>query len=164
MVSFLFFIVALSVTNSAFGYISHVSQRPVHKIVHSERKVSTKITSQNVPALNLFVKSENEVATVVSKKAFIVKIFITSALIFCASSFSSPLTASASTAPVAQAIAALEANGKTVEDLVPEEAPKITKKSSPRAISVGNRLKALNAKMYGAFWYEIQYLPSCMYL
>eukprot|EP00596_Hydrurales_sp_CCMP1899_P009520 CAMPEP_0119035130 /NCGR_PEP_ID=MMETSP1177-20130426/2094_1 /TAXON_ID=2985 /ORGANISM="Ochromonas sp, Strain CCMP1899" /LENGTH=153 /DNA_ID=CAMNT_0006993065 /DNA_START=326 /DNA_END=787 /DNA_ORIENTATION=- len=77
---------------------------------------------------------------------------MTASLIFCFSSLNTPSPASASTAPVAQAIAALEANGKTVEELVPEEAPKVTKTSSPRAVSVGKRLNALNAKMYGAFW------------
>lgn len=60
--------------------------------------------------------------------------------------------AEASTAPAAQAMAAAEASGKSIEELVPEEAPKITSKSSPRAIKVGKRLEALNAKMYGAFW------------
>ena len=60
--------------------------------------------------------------------------------------------AEASTAPAAQAMAAAEASGKSIEELVPEEAPKITSRSSPRAMKVGKRLEALNAKMYGAFW------------
>ena len=40
-----------------------------------------------------------------------------------------------------------------VIDMKPQqEAPKITKTSSPRAMLIGDRLAALNAKMYGAFW------------
>ena len=41
----------------------------------------------------------------------------------------------------------------SVIDMKPQqEAPQITKTSSPRAMLIGDRLAALNAKMYGAFW------------
>ena len=92
--------------------------------------------------------SENRLKSVTTSFA---KIFLASALFFCVTTTLS-LPADASTAPAAQAIAAAEASGATLESLVPEEAPKVTKKSSPRALKVGERLKALNAKMYGAFW------------
>ena len=84
-------------------------------------------------------------------KAVIAKVLLAGMIFFCSTVVQSP-PAEASTAPAAQAIAALEASGKSIEELVPEEAPKVTRRSSPRAIAVGQRLKALNAKMYGAFW------------
>lgn len=80
------------------------------------------------------------------------KLLVQSSLIFCVMSVPYQPSAVASTAPAAQAMAAAEASGKTIEEMMPEEAPKVTRRSSPRAVKVGQRLKALNAKMYGAFW------------
>ena len=80
------------------------------------------------------------------------RIAISSALFYSLSSNLYQSPADASTAPAAQAIAAAEKNGGSIENLIPEEAPKVTKKSSARALSVGLRLQALDAKMFGAFW------------
>ena len=80
------------------------------------------------------------------------KLLVQSTLVFCLTSAPYQPSAVASTAPAAQAMAAAEATGKSIEEMMPEEAPKVTKRSSARAVKVGQRLKALNAKMYGAFW------------
>lgn len=152
MLSPLSVIVLVAFCTSAFGFIPSMPQRSLLCNKYDEKLVNTRITRQNMPALNMSVKSQNEGANGVDKIALLVKVFMTSAIIFCVSSLNTPSPALASTAPAAQAIAAAEAKGKTIEELVPEEAPKVTKTSSPRAVSVGKRLKALNAKMYGAFW------------
>ena len=85
-------------------------------------------------------------------RSSLAKIVISSALVYSLSSnlYNSP--AEASTAPAAQAIALAEKNGGSIENLIPEEAPKVTRKSSARAYAVGLRLQALDAKMFGAFW------------
>lgn len=84
----------------------------------------------------------------------LVRIAVSSALVYSLSSSFYQSPAQASTAPAAQAIAAAEKNGGSIENLIPipEEAPKVSKKSSPRAMAVGKRLQALDAKMFGAFW------------
>lgn len=78
------------------------------------------------------------------------KIALAGAVVFCSATFQ-PSLSIASTAPAAQAIA-LEAEGRLLAEVVPEAPPKVTNKSSPRAQKIGDRLKALDAKMYGAFW------------
>ena len=84
----------------------------------------------------------------------LVRIAVSSAVVYSLSSSFYQSPAQASTAPAAQAIAAAEKNGGSIENLipVPEEAPKVSKKSSPRAMAVGKRLQAVDAKMFGAFW------------
>jgi len=57
--------------------------------------------------------------------------------------------AMASTAPAAQVLAALD--GEHPEAVV-NAPPKVTTKSSPRALAIGRRLQASGAKMYGAYW------------
>ena len=78
------------------------------------------------------------------------KIALAGAVVFCSATFQ-PSLSIASTAPAAQAIA-LEAEGRLLAEVVPVAPPKVTNKSSPRAKKIGDRLKALDAKMYGAFW------------
>ena len=55
----------------------------------------------------------------------------------------------ASTAPAAQVLAALESDNPA--DVI-NYPPKVTKKSSAKAMQVGRRLQSAEAKMYGAFW------------
>ena len=55
----------------------------------------------------------------------------------------------ASTAPAAQVIAALDSEDPSAVINYP---PKVTKKSSARALQVARRLQSVDAKMYGAFW------------
>ncbi len=55
----------------------------------------------------------------------------------------------ASTAPAAQVIAALDSADPSTVINYP---PKVTKKSSARALQVARRLQSVDAKMYGAFW------------
>ena len=55
----------------------------------------------------------------------------------------------ASTAPAAQVLAALDSDNPA--DVI-NYPPKVTKKSSAKAMQVGRRLQSAEAKMYGAFW------------
>jgi uncharacterized membrane protein len=74
--------------------------------------------------------------------------FLTSAFLFYATS---TLVSESAEASTASTIIVASADGNI--DAKPlQEAPKITKISTPRAMLVGGRLNALNAKMYGAFW------------
>eukprot|EP01038_Epipyxis_sp_PR26KG_P007776 gene7776-10564_t len=69
-------------------------------------------------------------------------------LFYFTSVVTSPEPVQASTAPVAQYLANLEAE----EALTKKSPPKITTISSPKAIQLAESLKLLNAKMYGAYW------------
>lgn len=53
-----------------------------------------------------------------------------------------PQIAEASTAPL----------GQILDTTTTNKPPKLTKKSSPKALEIASKLKDVNAKMYGAFW------------
>jgi glutaredoxin len=77
---------------------------------------------------------------------------LTSAFLFYATSIVSSDSAQASTAVAGQVIAAAEASGRELEEVAVNMPPAIKKKSSERALLVAERLKNLDAKMYGAYW------------
>lgn len=77
--------------------------------------------------------------------------FVTSGFLFYTTSTLLSDAALASNIPSTQATIIL-ADAKVTDSKPPQEPPKILKNSSPRALLIGERLKAMNAKMYGAFW------------
>lgn len=51
-----------------------------------------------------------------------------------------------------EAVVIVASDAAVTDKKPPQDAPKIKNNSSPRAMLIGDRLHALNAKMYGAFW------------
>jgi uncharacterized membrane protein len=51
-----------------------------------------------------------------------------------------------------EAAVRVASDAAVIDKKPPQEAPRIKNNSSPRAMLIGDRLHALNAKMYGAFW------------
>jgi uncharacterized membrane protein len=79
--------------------------------------------------------------------------FIASTFIFYTTSALVERSALADSKVIPHEAAVIVASDAAVVDKKPpQEAPKIKNSSSPRAMLIGNRLHALNAKMYGAFW------------
>ena len=79
--------------------------------------------------------------------------FIASTFIFYTTSALVERSALADSQVVPEVAAVVVASDSAIVDKKPpQEAPSIKSKSSPRAILIGGRLQALNAKMYGAFW------------
>lgn len=69
-------------------------------------------------------------------------------LFYLTSAVTMPEAAQASTAPAAQVLARKE----TEKSIVLKAPPKITTHSSPRSLALAERMKLMNAKMYGAYW------------
>lgn len=125
------------------------------KSIYKSRISKTKFATQEVFCRRTdddAILTNTDPTVLTTFRSSLAKIVISSALVYSLSSnlYNSP--AEASTAPAAQAIALAEKNGGSIENLIPEEAPKVTRKSSARAYAVGLRLQALDAKMFGAFW------------
>lgn len=79
-------------------------------------------------------------------------LFYTTSTLISDSALADSLPNSATPIVTASATTADVSNEPIIDRKPPQEAPKITKTSSPRAMLIGDRLKVLNAKMYGAFW------------
>jgi uncharacterized membrane protein len=77
---------------------------------------------------------------------------LTGAFLFYVTSMIPAQPVEASTAVVGQVLAAAEKSGKQLEDVAVNMPPAIKKHSSEKALKIGERLKALDAKMYGAYW------------
>ena len=78
--------------------------------------------------------------------------FVVSIFLFYTTSTLIKNSALAESESVAVGVTAVVADAKSIDKKPPQEAPKIKNSSSPRALLIGERLHALNAKMYGAFW------------
>ena len=79
--------------------------------------------------------------------------FVTSIFLFYSTSTLVNNAAVADSQGIASTSSVVIASTPVVTDKKPaEEAPKIKNNSTPRAILIGERLHALNAKMFGAFW------------
>jgi hypothetical protein len=143
-------IVALIITIdalSAFSPLTSFKQSRPYGISRPKSKANNPLQlGSNSSPIEMIQSRSDEFASTFTK------LLVQSTLIFGIMSVPYQPSALASTAPAAQAMAAAEASGKSIEEMMPEEAPKVTKRSSARAVKVGQRLKALNAKMYGAFW------------
>jgi hypothetical protein len=150
MTKFAVVIVALIITITALSafrpLISFKQSRPYGTSgQYSKAHKPLQLGSNSSPTETIQSRSDEFAST-------FAKLLVRSTLIFGIMSVPYRPAAVASTAPAAQAMAAADASGKSLEEMMPEEAPKVTKRSSARAVKVGQRLKALNAKMYGAFW------------
>lgn len=156
-------LVLLLTIKSSVGFLQLDSRKYNANVKYSQRSTcTTRMLKKECASQELFSQRSNDDS--LSEKAdanlltkfgsSLVRIAVSSALVYSLSSSFYQSPAQASTAPAAQAITAAEKNGGSIENLipVPEEAPKVSKKSSPRAMAVGKRLQALDAKMFGAFW------------
>lgn len=153
--------VLLLTTELSLGFFQLDSGKLNANIKSNQRSICKSRISKTEFAAQEFFSRRNDDDSISTKadatnlriiRSSLAKMVISSALVYSLSSnlYNSP--AEASTAPAAQAIALAEKNGGSIENLIPEEAPKVTRKSSARAIAVGLRLQALDAKMFGAFW------------
>ena len=154
-------IFVLSLTmKSSFGFFQLDSGKSNANIMSYQKSTcSSRISKIEFATHRLFCRqNDNSISSKANANIMstygssLAKIAISSALVYSLSLGLYQNPAEASTAPAAQAIAAAEKNGGSIENLIPEEAPKVTKKSSARAYAVGLRLQALDAKMFGAFW------------